>query len=289
MPGWVGDQRVADLTGATLAASPLRRRRAGVRELAQERVAGTLELLGARDPGFRRRHVARVRQGLEIPLVARELRLEPADLAAKLLSGAHLVRLQPRVVELELGGELFQRQGGGGLGVRIAERDRVPGKLVRAAGRKGGSDHRNDRDLARIHPRLARRLDRLARDPLDLRRAGRVLRDEAAGAVPGEDQPLVLELRVDAADRVHVDPGPSGQRAHARQPLAGLEAPGDDQRAQAPGELDAERELVGGVGGEGGGRRAGLCHVKGTVASYGVLVNYYSLGMRRRVRAAKPS
>ena len=66
-----------------------------------------------------------------------------------------------------------------------------------------------------------------------------------------DDQPGRFEPGVDAAHRVEVDPRPLGQLADAGQALAGGEAPGGDQRPQPQGQLQADRELVVGVDGEG--------------------------------------
>ena len=58
-------------------------------------------------------------------------------------------------------------------------------------------DQGGDRDVARVDARLARGLDRLGGDPLDLGRAAGVVGDEAAAPVAGDDQALVLEPCVD--------------------------------------------------------------------------------------------
>ncbi len=88
---------------------------------------------------------------------------------------------------------------------------------------------------------------RIGRDLLELRRCFDPLGDESALALQADDQPLLLEPGVDGAHRVDVDPGPLGEAAEARQALAGSEAAGGDQRPQAPGQLQADRQLVVGI------------------------------------------
>ena len=63
-------------------------------------------------------------------------------------------------------------------------------------------------------------------------------------------EPVALEAGVDRADGVDVDAAPPRQLPDARHPRARREPARADQRPQPPGELDADRELVGGVGGE---------------------------------------
>jgi hypothetical protein len=253
--GGIRDDRVADLPGTALAARPQSRGPTGRGELAQQRVANPLELLRRCHPRFRRAQTARLVEGLEVADVARQLRLETADLAAELAARRELVDLQPRVVELELRGEVLERGLGGVLALllELADRWGRGGEFG-----EGGGDVREDRELARIHTGGTGRLDRVGDDPLDLRGTGHILGDEAPGAVPGDQEAVILEPGVDPTHGVHVHARPVGHHPHARHPLARPQPPRRNQRAQAPGELNAHWEVIGGVSGEG--RYGALCH-----------------------------
>jgi hypothetical protein len=248
MPRRVGDDRVPDLAGAALRDPAACGGGAGLGEPGEQLVARALELGDGRDPGL---GAARGPGGggLRLAGVARELRLDPPDLAAQLAARGPFVAGPPRLLELELGRELGEvRLVGDTFG-------RALGELGKRRG--DGDDHRH---LARVEPRGPSRVDRLARDPLGLGGTLGPVGDEAPAAVARCDQAIVLELGVDAAHRVHVHARPLGERAHARHSLAGAEPSRGDQRPQAPRELHRERKLVRGIGAERGRRRAWLCH-----------------------------
>jgi hypothetical protein len=261
VPGRVGDHGVADLARAALANGARARGRARLGDPGKQGVAGRGELRRARDPrlggvqqrGRRRRLVA---------CVARELGLEPPDLAAQLASRGPLVGLQPGIVEVELGRELVQ--------IRLGGRGLVRKRVIEGGGQVGGDEGR-DRDVAGVDAGRARGLDHLGGDSLDLGGTLGVVGDEAAATVPGDQEPVPLEPRVDGPDRVHVHLRPLRHRPHARHPLARGEPPGGDQRPQPPGELDAHGQLGAGVGGEGSRCRQ-LCHLDGTLAKLAVIV-----------------
>ena len=95
MAGGVGDDRVADLTGTALACGAPRRVGTGAGEPAKQGVADALELDRPGDPRFRRVQQRWLLQRLEVEPVARQLRLEAADLAVQLSAGGELVDLEP--------------------------------------------------------------------------------------------------------------------------------------------------------------------------------------------------
>ena len=162
----VGDHRVADLARAPLArgarAAAAARASASWRSSASRVRSSSAALAIRGSGGFSSRGSAR---RLEVARVARELGLEAADLAPQLAPGAALVGLEPGVVELELGGEPLEVE----LGRRLVLGGSA-GSSSRPSGSAGG-DEGGDRDVARVDARLARRLDRLGGDPLDLGRA----------------------------------------------------------------------------------------------------------------------
>ena len=173
----------------------------------------------------RGRHVAG-----QVARVGGQLGLEPGDLAAQLV--AHLDRLA-------LFGEV------GKVGAAARRRDLL--QLARHA-RAGGRDDRPGRG-GRAPPRARaaarRRRSPPARGAASMPSATKVpwpwrLTTRPASSRPGVDRP----------HRVDVDPRPLGEAAEARQPLARREPAGGDQRPQAPGELNADRQLRGRVGRE---------------------------------------
>jgi hypothetical protein len=249
--GRISRHPLAARAGVALALPAPFRGLAGLPKAAHQLVADSLEF----------RHVGQVAlgeqqrvRGLVRPAglrVAGELRLQASDLTAKLPPAGPLVGLGVRKV-----GALRSR-----LGFRRQLRGH-PERCARSVDRA--------RQVARIDPALAGALRRLGRQALEVRIDGRVVRHERAEAVPGGDQPLLLETAVDGAGGVDVDPGAPSQLAYPRQAVARAELPARDQHPQAPRQLRPQREIVHPrqVGGERGGgwrsRRGGwlglLCH-----------------------------
>jgi len=158
MSGGVLDDRVAHLARPALAPGAGDRGRTGLGELPEQLVAGLRQRGDVRDARFGAAEPLRGRRRLQVAGVARELGLDPPDLPAQLPPRCALVGLEPRVVELELAREVAQVE----LRPLVVERR----QLQRL--RQGGGDQGGDGDVARVDPRVMRRLDRLGGDPLDL-------------------------------------------------------------------------------------------------------------------------
>ena len=111
-----------------------------------------------------------------------------------------------------------------------------------------GAGHRHDRQVARAEAGLARpgAAHRWRSPP-----AAAPPRRPSATKVPWPwrvtTRPVRLERLVDRPHGADVDPGPLGEPAEARQPLAGRQLAGADQRPQAPAELQPDRQLVAGI------------------------------------------
>ena len=76
------------------------------------------------------------------------------------------------------------------------------------------------------------------------RRCGGAGGDKGPLALTRRHKSLRLEAPVDGAGRVRVHSHPGGKLADARQAVPGSQAAADDQRPQAPGEVDADRKVV---------------------------------------------
>ena len=183
MRGRVGDDRVADLAGAALAAA---RSTAAARAVASSpssvsRVDGQFGDAG--DARLVRPQRGRARRAAA-GRVGGKLRLELADLAAELAPCGALRCLEPGSSSRpELGGHLrglsvvvgFVAASGGGSSSGIAG---SPAETRATIATSRGST-----------PALGGGLDRLGGDPLHLGGAAGTLRDEAAAAVTGRNQP----------------------------------------------------------------------------------------------------
>ena len=125
---------------------------------------------------------------------------------------------------------------------------------------KADRDQGCDRDVAGVDPGHAGGRDRLGGDPLDLGRAAGAVGDEAAAPVAGDDQPLVLEPRVDRAHGVDVDLGParpSSARSASARPAARRPAAISARSRQPSWTPTGSSSAVSAA--ERGGRR--LCHL----------------------------
>jgi hypothetical protein len=218
---------------------------ARVAKATHELVANSLELRHVRHVSLGEQE--RVR-GLVRPArlrVARELRLQASDLAAKLPAPGPLVDLRVRKV--------------GGRRGRLGFQHRLRGDAERRA-----RSVDRPREVARIDPTLAGAFGCLGSQALEAGVDRGVIGHERAQAVPGGDQPLLLEAPVHGAGGVHVHPGASRQLPYARQAIPRLQLPAGDQHPQAPRELRAQRQIVHPrqVGGQGGGRRSLLRGVR---------------------------
>jgi len=156
MPRGIGDDRVPHLAGTALGFRAACRGGAGRGEPREELVARPLELGDGGDPRLGASGQAR-RSALGLTRVDRELRLDPRDLPPQLVPRRALVAGPPRLLELELGGECGE--------VRLLDRRGLELWELRERG-GDGDDHRH---VARVEARGARRVDRLAGDPLRLR------------------------------------------------------------------------------------------------------------------------
>ena len=148
----------------------------------------------ARDPRLRCAH-PRGPEVLQVAAIARELRFEAADLPPQLAPCAELVCLQPDR-RARAPTPAPRRSSSAASSPARPARPAGPARGLQAAPQRRAW---RSRRRARVDARLDRGLDRLRRDPLDLGRAAGVIRDEAAAAVPRDDQALVLEPRVDPA------------------------------------------------------------------------------------------
>jgi hypothetical protein len=235
----VADHPLAAGPGALLAGGLALGRVAGLGELVHQRVADLLELFDAGDvwlgPAYGPGRIV----ALQLADVGGELGLEPADLAAKLLANLELVAFGVGIREV------VDRDGDGSAPLPRTFGD----SLLEPAG-EGCADHRHDAEIARARARGSGIFDRADGDLLELGSGRRAIGDEGAEAVLGDDEPLLLEAPVDGAHRVDVDLGPLGEAAEARQPITGREPAARDQRPQPPAQLQADRQLIGGVGRE---------------------------------------
>jgi hypothetical protein len=215
--GWVGRHLLESPAGAALAVGPAGRGRPSAVETLDQIVADLLQLGHVRDVSLGAEEGMRRLAGLpRVGGIRGELRLEVGDLAAKLLAPEPLVGLDRRHLGLW---RLYGQTGAGGV-------DRP-------------------REVPRVDAALPGALHGLGREALQVRRAAGVLGHEGAEAVTRRDQTVILEPAVDGARGVDVDAGAARELAHAREPVAGAELAACDQHPQPPGELSAERKVVG--------------------------------------------
>ena len=113
---------------------------------------------------------------------------------------------------------------------RPSRMSRSSSVVVRRPPVAGRARPRRPRAGAAAAPR-ARRSDERARRGSRGRRRGLAV-DERSAALLGADQSGALEPAVDGARRVDVDARGLRERAHAREPVPGLERPALDQRAE---------------------------------------------------------
>jgi hypothetical protein len=178
------------------------------------------------------RHVAlRAQEGVgwlaglsRIARIGGELRLQARDLATELPAAEALIARDLRDVGC----------GGGWLRRHLLERS---GCVAR------GVD--GPCQVARIDAAVPRAIDRLRREALQVGIARGVVGHEGAEPVPRGDQPLLLEAPVHGPRGVDVDSGAGRELPHPGETVAGRELAARDQNSQPPGELCAQREVVG--------------------------------------------
>ena len=242
-------------------AYPLLRRPLRFGELGDQRVARLLQLLNAGDVGDGAARRRRQLLGAEVARVARQLGLEPADLAAQLL--AHLDRLA--------------------LPGKVGEAGRQRRRCLPPVAGDARAGHRHDRQLARAVARLGGAAQGVGGDLFQL--GGR---DDAGGnegplALTADNQSVGLEPLIHRPHGVEVDPRPLREAAEARQALAAPQLAGGDKCPQPPGQLQPNRQLVAGIDREGvgrGPRRRTPCYIinSSTVSSITVLVKQHTVG-----------
>ena len=224
--------------------APVLRGGAGAIETRDQVVADPLELGHVRDMTLRPEQGMGGLAGLAgVARVGGELCLETGDLPAELLPAHSLVGRAVGNVGIGRGGLAGSRAGG------VDRPGEVPG----------------------VDAVLTGVVDRIRGEALEVRRAGGVLRDERPEAVARRDQAVVHQAAVDRPRRVDVHAGPAGELADARQAVAGGQLPARDQDPEPPGELGADRQVVGTSqircqAGRRGGRLGGLCHCASTLA-----------------------
>ncbi len=85
---------------------------------------------------------------------------------------------------------------------------------------------------------------RVGRDPLEVWRHRRLSGDKRSRAVLGDNQTLAFQTAVQRPCRIHVHARRGGQIANSGQPVASRKAAAEDQRTQAPGKAEADRQLL---------------------------------------------
>ena len=230
MPGGVLEHCVVLAPGDTLLVSALRDAAANPLQPIDELIANRLQLADAGDP--RGRSGERLGRRLRdagpggVLGIGGQLSFEAGDLLAQRTARGALAG---GVGDLRGCGEI------GELGGRRFVRPQASGKA---------SCIQRPGQLARLDADLAGRGRGIGRNPLEIRRNSRVGGNESPRAVLGDDQAFVFEAAVQRPRRVHVHASGNGEVANARQTVPGRQAAAEDQRSQAPGEAQADRQLL---------------------------------------------
>ena len=189
-------------------------------ELGDEDVADLLELLDAGDVSFGPGRGGRQLAHRKVAHIGGELGLQLGDLTTQLPS--YLDRLAALV---------------GGIRACRGRRAALHVEHV-------GAGHQGNRQVARVGARFLAAADRVEHYRLEPELRLGSFGDERAPALLAGDQPLLLQRVVDGAHRIGVNARPIRETADAGQSLIGAEAPGENQGAEAPVELDADRHIA---------------------------------------------
>lgn len=97
--------------------------------------------------------------------------------------------------------------------------------------------------IARVDAGVTCRTGCGGREVLD-RRHGGSGGDEGSVALPGDDEALRLEAAIDGAGGIGIHSRARGELAHPGQPVPRRQPSAHDQRPQAPGEVDPDRQVI---------------------------------------------
>jgi hypothetical protein len=230
VPGGVLEHCVVLAPGDTLLVSALRGAAANPLQPIGELVANRLQLADAGDPRGRtgERLGRRLRDAGPCGVlgIGGQLSFEAGDLLAQ------------RTARGALAGGVRDLRGCGEIGELGARR------FVRPQDSGKASCIQRPGQLARLDADLASRSRSVGRNTLEVRRDSRIGGNESPRAMLGDDQAFVFKAAVERPRRVHVHASGRSEVANARQTVPGRQAAAEDQRSQAPGEAQADRQLL---------------------------------------------